>query len=194
MIAFNKQKFLIALVCTLTGWGVGYLMGKKTAEENYAKQNRNMGVSQFFGIPWPGEASNEKPPSLLDRFLKKWDDRDSEETEGSDALDPQNDSFFGNSFSLLGRGVSQPKISTREDDGFVYMEIDLESFDKNSLSAKVENDTVIIEGNNKSEGSGSSMSSHFYQSFPVPGDTDPTKVDMSHENNKLVLKFPKLKR
>lgn len=194
MIAFNKQKFLIALVCTLTGWGVGYLMGKKSAEENYAKHNCNMGISQFFGIPFPGLPSIDEPPTLLERFFKKWDDRDSEQNEDNDAFAPQDDSLFGNSFSLLGRGASQPKISTREDDNFVYMEIDLESFDKNSLSAKVENDTVIIEGNNKSEEKGSSMSSHFYQSFPVPGDTDPTKVDMTHENNKLVLKFPKLKR
>lgn len=192
MIGFNKQKFVMALVCTLVGWGVGYMMGKKHTENYYEKQNRNMGVSQFFGIPLPGLPSAEEPPSLLERFFKKWDKK-SESNEEFEALGPQDDSFFGNSFSLLGRGVSQPKISTREDDNFVYMEIDLESFDKNSLSAKVENDTVIIEGNNKSEGGGNSMSSHFYQSFSVPGGTDATKVDMLHENNKLVLKFPKLK-
>jgi HSP20 family molecular chaperone IbpA len=182
MIKFNKQKFLIALICTLTGWGVGYWMGQKRAEENFAKHNRNFGVSQFFGIPFPDTYPSEDSPTLVERFLKRWG---KENTHDNDMDKP---------LSLFGLKNAQPKISTREDDKFVYMEIDLDSLDKNSISAKVENNTVIIEGDHKSEEGGSSMSSHFYQSFPVPGDTDSSKVDMTHENNKLVLKFPKNKR
>ncbi len=186
LMAFNKQKFFIALVCTLIGWGVGYEMGKKKAEEEFAKQGQNYGISQFFGIPMLnpfGEPPKEEaPPSLWDRFFRG---KESEHEDGS---------MLDNPFSLFGGRKGQPAIHTREDENFVYMEVDLESFDKNSLSARVEDETVIIEGNQKSEEGGSSMSSHFYQSFPVPMDTDSSKVDMVHENNKLVLKFPKLKR
>lgn len=89
--------------------------------------------------------------------------------------------------------MSQPQINTREDEDNVYMEIDLDSFDKNSLSTRVENGSVVIEGNQKTEDQGGSISSHFYQTFPAPAGTDASKVDMSHENNRLILKFPKIK-
>ncbi len=188
-MTFNKQKFFIALVCTLVGWGVGYQMGKKKAEEDFAKQGMNYGISQFFGIPFsnpfdePGKGN--KPHSLWERFFGNKHESEEGEVDGS---------ILDNPFSLFSGRTGQPKVNTREDDNFVYMEIDVDSFDKNSLSARVEDDTVIIEGNQKSEDQGSSMSSHFYQSFPAPAGTDPSKVDMSHENNKLVLKFPKIQR
>jgi len=199
MIKFNKEKFFIALVCTVVGWSIGFLMGKKNTEDRYAKHNRNIGISRFFGMQIPGLNSQEESPSLVERFFKKWDkesnkNQNHEQDDDDDFFSPHGGSLFDKPLSLFGIKNAQPKISTRDDENFVYMEIDLESFDKNSLSAKVENDTVIIEGEQKLEEGGSSMSSHFYQSFPVPSDTDPSKVDMNHENNKLVLKFPKLKR
>lgn len=185
---FNKQKFFIALICTLIGWSVGYEMGKKKAEEEFSRQGGNFGLSQMFSLPLQhffGEPIPEKRnPSLWERFFGK------KNQEGTDS----DGSPLEDSFSIFGNNSGQPKVNTREDENNVYLEIDLESFDKNSLSARVEANSVIVEGNHKSEDQGSSMSSHFYQSFPVPGDTDASKVDMTHENNKLVLKFPKIKR
>lgn len=187
-MAFNKQKFVIALVCGLLGWGVGYEMGKNKAEKEFLERQKHLGAPNIFHLPFSDlfeEEQNEKSsPSFFERFFggKK-----------PESQSEQEDSIFNNPFAILGGSSVQPKISTREDDDNVYMDIDLESFDKNSLSARVEGETVVIEGNQKSEEGGSSMSSHFYQSFPVPGGTDAAKVDMSHENNKLILKFPKIK-
>ncbi len=189
---FNLQKFIIALVCTTVGWGVGYVMGKKKAEENFAKLNKNMGISQFFGIPLPHSLSDS--PSLLDRFFghnqPQWGDRNENDHDSEEDTDG---SLLDNPFSMFGSRKLQPQLKTHEDETFVYMELDLDSFDKKSLSAKVENGNVIIEGNQKSDENGSSMSSHFYQSFLVPAGTDSAKVDMVYENNKLILKFPKIK-
>lgn len=188
-MTFNKQKFFIAIICTFVGWGVGYQMGKKKAEEEFAKQGMNYGISQFFGMPFSspfGQPDKEThSPSLWERFFGQKQGTHENEVDGS---------LLDNPFSLFGKRTGQPSVNTREDDKFVYMEIAIDSFDKNSLSARVEDDTVIVEGNQKSEDQGSSMSSHFYQSFPAPAGTDPTKVDMTHENNKLVLKFPKIQR
>lgn len=190
-MTFNRQKFFIAVVCALLGWGIGYQMGKTKAEEEFARRGGQFGISKFFGIPFftPPEVfdENERPetPSWWDRFWGRKPKQELSEEDGS---------LLDNPFSLFGgRAIEQPKITTREDDENVYMDLDLESFDKNSLSARVENGTVIIEGNQKTVGNGSSMSSHFFQSFQAPAGTDPSKVDMSHENNKLVLKFPKIK-
>jgi HSP20 family molecular chaperone IbpA len=189
-MVFNKQKFFIALICTVIGWSIGYQMGKKKAEEENAQQGAKFGISQFFGIPFSGSQfgtpdNEQAPKSLFDRFFGGGGQGDFKEEDGS---------LFDNPFSLFGQRTTQPSVNTREDENFVYMEIDLESFDKNSMSARVEDGAVVIEGTQKSEGQGSSVSSHFYQSFPAPMGTDASKVDMVHENNKLVLKFPKLKR
>ncbi|MEY4615820.1 MAG: hypothetical protein RJB66_780 [Pseudomonadota bacterium] len=188
---FNKQKFFIALVCTALGWGVGYEMGKKKAEADFARQERSLGglgvFSDPFWNPWaPPEAETETtPPSLFERFFgKRHSEAPSEQEESSQEEGP---------FSIFSHRLGQPQVDTREDENNVYMDIDLESFDKNSLSARVENGQVVIEGNQKTEQGGSSMSSHFYQAFPAPMGTDASKVDMSHENNKLILKFPKIK-
>lgn len=187
-MTFNKQKFFIALICTAIGWGVGYQMGKNKAEEDFQRRNKGFGISQFLGMPFMHSFEDQdtpKEPSMWDRFFGRKNKEDNEpELDGS---------LHDNPFSLFAHRTGQPTINTREDDKFVYMEIELDSFDKNSLSARVENDTVVIEGNQKSEDQGNSMSSHFYQSVPAPAGTDPSKVDMAHENNKLVLKFPKLK-
>lgn len=168
------------------GWSVGYFMGKKRAEENYAKLNRNMGVSRFFGIPFPHNF--ESSPSLIERFFNNFGTNNSPDPESE-----EDGSLLDNPFSLFGTRRLQPQLKTHEDDNFVYMEMSLDAFDKKSLSAKVENGMVIIEGNQKEDENGTSMSSHFYQSFPAPFGTDISKVDMSYEDNKLILKFPKLK-
>lgn len=194
MISFNKQKFAIALICTLLGWSVGFYMGKKRAEEHFSRHYRNQGLSHFWGFQFPGITSSDEPPSLFRRFFKNFGSHpDTPSDDDFDTSEPHEDSIFDRPLSLFNMNMGQPKITTREDSQFVYMEIDLNKLDKNSLSAKVENNMVIIEGNQKSEEGGSSTSSHFYQSFPIPGDTDATKVDMNYENNKLVLKFPKTK-
>ena len=187
---FNKQKFIIATVCSLLGWGVGYEMGKENARREFAQQQRIQGFPWSFGGSLLGPMFDQEgpedtsPPSLWRRFFADSDKTQPEQDDGG---------IFDNPFSMFGQRFSQPEVNLREDESNVYMEIDLESFDKNSLSARVENGNVIVEGNQKSEEGGSSMSSHFYQSFPAPEGTDPTKVDMTHENHKLVLKFPKIK-
>lgn len=190
---FNMQKFLIAIVCTTLGWGVGYYMGKKKAEDQFSKMKRKMGISQFFGVPFSNPMGDSS--TLLDRFFGPNDHSDTEQDDLNEKNEHEEDgSLSDNPFSLFGTRKLQPQIKTREDEQFVYMELDLDSFDKKSLSAKVENGNVIIEGNQKSDENGSSMSSHFYQSFPAPAGTDTAKVDMNYENNKLILKFPKIKQ
>ncbi len=191
MIKFNRQKFFIALVCVFVGWSIGFYMGKKKTEENLARYHRVDDLSHLFGIPFPNDPDHEKSPSILDRFFKKWFHNESQENRLSAS---PSDSFFNHSLSFFGLKNAQLNISTREDENFIYMDIDLTSFDKDSLSAKVENDTLVIEGIQKSEDSNSSTSSHFYQSFPVPEGTDASKVDMFYEDHKLILKFPKLTR
>ena len=186
---FNRQKLVIASVCALVGWGVGYQMGKSKMREELMSRGlgQEVGLSHFFGLMSPfftqPELHKEKnEQGFLNRFF------------GNESEEEVDGSLSDNPFSLFGHRSQQPQIETREDEKFVYLEVELSSFDKNSLNAKVEGDTVVIEGNQKEEGQSGVSSSHFYQSFPAPAGTDVSKVDMLYENNKLVLKFPKLEK
>lgn len=86
-------------------------------------------------------------------------------------------------------------IIKREDQQFVYYDIDLDSFDNKKLDVKVENGQIqIMAQTEKHSSTGHSKSyslSSFHQSFPVPDNVDADKVQMLRESNKLVVKFPK---
>lgn len=204
---FNKRKFVIALVCTFVGWVVGFQMGRQHAEEN-CRDQRQFGIFPFFNElpfnPWEphGEEREDKEQGhrgFFERFFgfngdaKGGQGHGDQENNESQMELQEEDSLWRRPFSMFNHTLDQPKMNTREDEHFVYMEIDLKSFDQKSLNAKVEGQTVVIEGDQKREEEGSSFTSHFFQSLPAPMGTDPSKVEMSHENNKLVLKFPKVK-
>lgn len=188
---FNKQKLIIALVCSALGWGLGYQRGKSQAEKEFALQNQSLREPHFFKFPYttpfdsPPDEGINSPPSLWDRFFGD---------TGSENEKDRDSSIFDLMPSFFGHRLGQPNMSQREDDHFVYIEIDATAFEQNSLSARVEGESVVVEGHQKSQEGGASVSSQFYQSLPVPMGTEPSKVDMLHENNKLILKFPKIKK
>lgn len=83
-------------------------MGKKKAEENFAKLNKNMGISKFFGIPLPDSLSDKS--SLLDRFFghnqQHWDQRVENEHDIEEDTDG---SLLDNPFSMFGSRKLQPQ-------------------------------------------------------------------------------------
>jgi HSP20 family molecular chaperone IbpA len=147
-MVFNKQKFLIAIVCTALGWGVGYYMGK-TAEPIW--------WDKFFPTP--------------------------KDFQGK---------IFDNGMSVFGGGDSG-EFKTREDNEYVYYEYETENLSKDSLNVRVENNMVIIEGNETKEAFGARMNSSFHRAFPVPADVDSDKVQMDYTDKKLIIKFPKVR-
>lgn len=190
MMMFNKQKFIIAIICVSLGWGVGYQMGKSQGRKEMQKQMHQMsndpfGISHFFfSSPWgsfdsetENQEQNEKDTSIWDsimHFGKKHSGHS--EDKGSSLWQPS----------------SGPEFHTREDDKNIYYEFSMENLSKDSMSVRVENNMIVLEGTENKKSFGANISSSFYKSFPAPENVDISKVQMDYENNKLIVKFPKL--
>ena len=87
-------------------------------------------------------------------------------------------------------------VLKREDDKFVYYDISIKGLNQNKLNVKVENGQIdisgTIEGKSQDENRESHFSSSFHRSFPTPPNVDSANVKMEQENDKLVIKFPKI--
>jgi len=107
------------------------------------------------------------------------------------------DSWFSNKFG----GGTVNDISRREDNEFVYYDIQLGDLNETSINTKIENGYITISGSlekkvHSSEEDNSAQGifkSTFNRTFPLPEHVDQDKMQMIPEKDKVVLKFPKLK-
>ena len=87
-------------------------------------------------------------------------------------------------------------IQQREDNKFVYYTIQLKDINRESLKVNIENGqvnlTANIEKKSNSRNGSNTMVSIFERSFPLPGNIDSDKLEISQEKEKIILKFPKL--
>lgn len=107
------------------------------------------------------------------------------------------DSWYFNKFDTeVTNGITQ-----REDESFIYYDIQVDDFNSTSIDTKIENGYLIIAGHSekKNESDKNDISSQsvfrstFSHTFPLPEHVDPNKMIMTQEENKIVLKFPKNK-
>ncbi len=109
------------------------------------------------------------------------------------------DAWFSDKFG----GGSINNISKREDDDFVYYDVNVDDVNATSINAKVESGYVTITGaiENKSDSeekdkgftSHNVFKSSFDRTFPLPENIDANKMQMLTEKDKIILKFPKIK-
>ena len=104
---------------------------------------------------------------------------------------PQFDNWYQQRF-----GGELGEIKQREDDKFIYYDIQLDNINKDALNIKVENDEVKISGQIISETTTpdqkNKVVSSFSRSFPVPTNADGAKVEIESKDNIITLKFPKV--
>ena len=97
------------------------------------------------------------------------------------------DSWFSGRFG----GGNVDEIHSHEDDQYIYYEIKVEDLESTSINAKVEQGYITITGTTKKGDENSHFSSSFQRSFPVPYGVDENKMEMSSEEDKVIIKFPK---
>jgi len=89
------------------------------------------------------------------------------------------------------------EIKQREDDQFLYYEIDLHKQSPKEVKVDVKDGQVFISGQIESkeneDGSSRYYSSTFNRSFPVPEGTDGNNYTLEKEGQNIVIKFPKIK-
>ena len=99
-------------------------------------------------------------------------------------------------------GGSVGEIKKREDDKFVYYEVEIEGMDENAVNIKVEEGRIYITGKvrieKKSESKNVKSSrkyiSNFSRTIPVPDYVDPDRVQTETKENMIILKFPKIRK
>ena len=122
-----------------------------------------------------------------------------------DSLDSFNKGFensFEGWFSNRFGGGSAQDFQTREDEDFIYYDIEVEGLNGQDVNVKIENKNVTVAGNiqktEEKEDQGfkrkESYSSSFQRRFPVPGDVDSDNAQVDVKKERIIIKFPKLKR
>jgi HSP20 family molecular chaperone IbpA len=107
--------------------------------------------------------------------------------------------FFGSWYKKKFGGGEAAEIKQREDKDYVYYDISIAGIDPRNLHVNVDDRQVNISGTeekkteNKTDNNSeeSYFSTKFERSFPAPQGTDPSKVEIQHEKDKVILKFPK---
>ncbi|MCR4312874.1 MAG: Hsp20 family protein, partial [Candidatus Roizmanbacteria bacterium] len=107
------------------------------------------------------------------------------------------DSWFKNRFG----GGEPGDIQTREDEDFVYYDVVIKDLSNKKLDIKVEDGQIKISGTvekrsddkGKNTNSSKFYSSTFHRSFPVPYGVDSDRVQMEQDDDKIIIKLPKVK-
>jgi HSP20 family molecular chaperone IbpA len=100
------------------------------------------------------------------------------------------DSWYQRKFGGGGPG----EIKKREDDQFVYYDVSIRGMDQQNLNVEVKDGQVELNGKvEQKDEDGTQISRSFHRSFPVPREVDSKKVEIENSQDKVTLKFPKLK-
>lgn len=98
------------------------------------------------------------------------------------------DNWYKNKFG----GGNVYELTQREDDKFIYYEIELEGLHPQKVDVDVKEGQVFISGSAEATTKDSFLESTFQRSFPVPPNVDANKLNMEQLNDKIIVKFPKL--
>lgn len=99
------------------------------------------------------------------------------------------DSWFSGKFG----GGSIKDIKKREDENFLYYDVDLPGLAGASLKTDVTDGYLTITGEiNKSNGNNSHYRSTFRRTFPLPDNIDIDKMEIDSQKDRVTLKFPKI--
>lgn len=94
-------------------------------------------------------------------------------------------------------GGDSGEIRQREDDEYLYYDLDLKDQVPKELNVKVQDGQILIDGKieakEQKEGINQFYSSSFHRSFPVPSGVEGEKFKMEQEGNKIIIKLPKSK-
>lgn len=99
---------------------------------------------------------------------------------------------FNNWYKNKFGGGNIYELTQREDENFIYYEIQLEGLHPQKVDVDVKDGQVFISGSAEATTKDSLVESTFQRSFPVPPNVDANKLTMEQQESKMIIKFPKL--
>lgn len=180
--------FIIGGICTL---GVTRYFDhrnlKAMPEQTLAQKDPDRFFNNMFNDDFFGTSRNpfKEMQRMQEQMLKQFGEHD--------GFQDSFDNWYQNKFG----GGSVTELNEKEDNDFVYYEINTEGQTPKELKVDVKNGQVNIsaeiEKKEENEGSKSVMTSSFHRSFPVPPNVDAENFKMEQDGKKIVIKFPKKK-
>lgn len=189
------NKFALAVLCFVLGgfsvWGVNrYIEHKKEPDRVFVfplKQGADRFFNDFFNNEFFDRSRDpfEEMRRMQEQMLKQFGEQD--EFRGS----------FRNWFQKRFGGGDVGDIKQREDDKFVYYDIELRDETPKELKVEVNDGQVEISGQIETkqdeQGSKNYISRTFHRSFPVPANVDSESFKLTQEAKKIIIKFSKRK-
>ena len=89
-------------------------------------------------------------------------------------------------------GGSPGDVKRRENPKYIYYDISIKGLDQQNINVEVKEGQVFLKGQVQMEEAGVSITQKFQRSFPVPVGVLSQKVEIEHDQDLLILKFPKV--
>lgn len=150
-------------------------------------------LNKGFNIPNPFADFDKKFDSIKKQFEKEM---------AQDLADEEEErSFFGGlakGLQGMASGISGGGITEREDDQFLYYDVEVGTSEKNEINVQVENGQLVVSGTIVSEDKSGSVTSSFRSSFnqsrSLPSNVDQNNFVLDQDNEKgiLTVKFKKI--
>lgn len=143
-------------------------------------------------------------PSRASKQMQAWNDFSQNQKQMLEHFDRLFKDDFGEEdiFNLsIGGGMGSAslgvgQLSQREDEHFVYFDLEVEDLKSTSIQSKVENGYLtvsgVVEKKNTDENVQHSFKSEFHRTFPLPEGIDTKKMEVVSEGHKVTFKFPKV--
>jgi len=111
--------------------------------------------------------------------------------EDFEQQEPQNQEPSGG-FQVFGLSGSGINIKSREDEKFVYFDIDIKDLVPESFKVQVQDGMISVSGQTQKKlGSFGQSVQSFSKTFDVPPGVDEKSVEIQNEKEKVILKFNK---
>lgn len=198
-LIFLVSGLLIGLGCTAFFYNFKYVQELHAAKNSTAKPD-----SFYEKIATRGQAGSERHSSPWQEFEEMKNHFFSEQGMDSLISDEEFESFFKSAHSQqpIWNQNSQPfTILKKETNSELSYEIELQgSVQGDSVEVKVENNNVIISGQQKQSSENKSDQSQttffstmsFTRSFSLPPGVDSEHMEIKNQGKSITLKFPKI--
>jgi HSP20 family protein len=198
-----KYQITIGVLCFALGAAVLYAVQSYRSNEKYTVDTNDKLSNQegsmdktfdsFFNDDFfrSSKSPFEEMRRMQESMMRQFDQFDSDPGGG----------MFGSWFKKRFGGGEPGDIQTREDDDFIYYDVVIKDLSNKKLDIKVESGQIMISGTiekrsddkGKQGNSSQFYSSTFHRSFPIPYGVDGDRVQMEQEDEKIIIKFPKIK-
>ncbi len=193
-----SNKYILALTFFLLG-GLVFLGINTLINKNHQKQNNKVVDQEISSVHNQKFLDNFFNRDFFDKSRDPFAEMHRMRKEMMDLFNADNDfgGAFDNWYQDKFGGGDIGDIKQREDDQYIYYDIAIPGLTPTEVKVEVDDRNVSISGKferkSNTKDSNSYMSSNFQRIFPLPSGVSSRDYKMEQEENKIIIKFTKVK-